>query len=182
MRVPLLLLIFKVLNRFVVYGNAVYITCISSKNASKLQAILNAAARLLGGHVSSFRNYLQWLPIYTAHTVQDLLPHNKLSCWLCSTISQFLLLSQYLLCLVVPAFSFWLGATGFYGSVQECCYCGPIQLSQFIQSIKDLFPISSDQFRKHLKTSLFVSEDSDPGREHPWFKWHYVNTWFLRLS
>src|SRR6218665_1382161 len=29
-----------------------------------------------------------------------------------------------------------------------------------------LYPISSDQFRKHLKTCLFVSDDTDPGREH----------------
>jgi len=33
------------------------------------------------------------------------------------------------------------------------------------QSLRDLFPISSDQFRKHLKTSLFIGEDTDPGRE-----------------
>jgi len=32
------------------------------------------------------------------------------------------------------------------------------------QSLRDLLSTSSDQFRKHLKTSLFVSEDSDPGR------------------
>jgi len=31
--------------------------------------------------------------------------------------------------------------------------------------IKIPFPIPSDQFRKHLKISLFVNEDTDPGRE-----------------
>src|SRR6218665_493714 len=33
------------------------------------------------------------------------------------------------------------------------------------QSFRDLFRISPDQFCKHLKTFLFVSEDTDSGRE-----------------
>src|SRR5688572_10373203 len=50
------------------YGNAVYIG-LSSTNRSKLQSILNAAARLIGGvakfdHISYFiRDSLHWLPI-----------------------------------------------------------------------------------------------------------------------
>ena len=51
----------------------------------------------------------------------------------------------------------------------------PSDWNRFLQSLRDLFPISSDQFRKHLKTSLFVSEDTDLGPEHLWFKWCYIN-------
>jgi len=45
------------------------------------------------------------------------------------------------------------------------------------QSLRDLSPISFDQFHRHLKTSLFVSEDIDLDREHLWYKWRYINTW-----
>src|SRR5688572_1248896 len=51
------------------FGNAVYIG-LSSTNTSKLQSILNAAARLIGGiakfdHISYFiRDSLHWLPIH----------------------------------------------------------------------------------------------------------------------
>ena len=38
-----------------------------------------------------------------------------------------------------------------------------------------LFPISSDKFRKHLKTSLFVIEDTDPGRDRLCLEWRYIN-------
>jgi len=31
-----------------------------------------------------------------------------------------------------------------------------------------------DQLCRHLKTSLFVSEDTDQGRECLWFKWCYI--------
>src|SRR6218665_3655269 len=33
-------------------------------------------------------------------------------------------------------------------------------------SLRDRFPISSDQFHKHLKTSLFISKDTNLGRQH----------------
>ncbi len=52
---------------------------------------------------------------------------------------------------------------------------GPSNWNKLPQSLRDLFPISSDQFRKHLKTSLFVSKDTDPSRERLWFKWRYIN-------
>jgi len=42
---------------------------------------------------------------------------------------------------------------------------GPSTWNKLPQSLRDIFPISSDQFRKHLKTYLFVSEDTDPVRE-----------------
>jgi len=42
---------------------------------------------------------------------------------------------------------------------------GPSNRNKLPQSLRDLSRISSDQFCKHLKTSLFVSEDVDPGRE-----------------
>ena len=45
------------------------------------------------------------------------------------------------------------------------------------QSLRDLSPISFDQFHRRLKTSLFVSEDIDLDREHLWYKWRYINTW-----
>ena len=51
----------------------------------------------------------------------------------------------------------------------------PSNWNKLPQSLRDLYPISSDQFRKHLKTSLFVIEDTDPGRERLWFKWRYIN-------
>ena len=43
---------------------------------------------------------------------------------------------------------------------------GLSNLNKLPQSLRGLFPISPDQFCKHLKTSLFVSEDNDLGREH----------------
>jgi len=52
---------------------------------------------------------------------------------------------------------------------------GPSNWNKLPQSLRDLLPISSGQFRKHLKTSLFVSEDTDPGRERLWFKGRYIN-------
>src|SRR6218665_3292908 len=41
--------------------------------------------------------------------------------------------------------------------LSPCIYLPP--------SLRDLLPISSDQFREHLKTSLFVCEETYPGRE-----------------
>jgi len=43
---------------------------------------------------------------------------------------------------------------------------GPSNWNKLPQFLEDLLPISSDQFYKHLKTSLFVSEVTDPGQEH----------------
>jgi len=37
--------------------------------------------------------------------------------------------------------------------------------TSYLSPFETFLPLSSDQFRKHLKTSLFVSEDNDPGRE-----------------
>ena len=54
---------------------------------------------------------------------------------------------------------------------------GPSNWNKLLQSLRDLFPISSYQFRKHLKTSLFVSEDIDLGRERLWYKWRNINLW-----
>src|SRR6218665_748088 len=39
---------------------------------------------------------------------------------------------------------------------------GPLNWNKLPQSLRDLFPISSDQFRKHLEISIFVSDDTDP--------------------
>ena len=52
---------------------------------------------------------------------------------------------------------------------------GPSIWNKLPQSLRDLVPISSNQFRKYLKTSLFISEDNDPGRERLWFKWRDIN-------
>ena len=46
---------------------------------------------------------------------------------------------------------------------QQLTRIRPLIESKLID-LRDLFPISSDQFSKLLKTSLFVSEDTDPGR------------------
>jgi len=75
------------------YGNVVYIG-LSSTNASELQAVLIAAAHLIGGHykVLFFHQKLPSLASYSpAHTIQDLLSPEKLSYWLCSAITQGLL-------------------------------------------------------------------------------------------
>src|SRR6218665_4150579 len=56
---------------------------------------------------------------------------------------------------------------------------GPSNWNKLPQSLTELLPVSHDQFRKHLKTSLFVSEDTDPGRErlcYNLYKWHYTIT------
>ena len=42
----------------------------------------------------------------------------------------------------------------------------PSNKNKLLQSLRDLLPISSDQFHKLLKTSLFVSEDTEPGLKH----------------
>jgi len=39
----------------------------------------------------------------------------------------------------------------------------PSNCNKLPQSLRDRFPIPSNQFRKHLKTLQFVSEDTDPG-------------------
>jgi len=43
---------------------------------------------------------------------------------------------------------------------------GPSNWNKLPQSFRDLLLVSSHQFSKHLKTSLFVSEDTDSGWEH----------------
>src|SRR6218665_1582537 len=40
------------------------------------------------------------------------------------------------------------------------------------QSVRDHFPISSDQLSKHLENSLFVIEDTELVRQR--FKWRYT--------
>ena len=47
----------------------------------------------------------------------------------------------------------------------------------YIDTTSRCMILSSDQFCKHLKTSLFVSEDTDPSWERLWFKWRYINVW-----
>src|SRR6218665_865676 len=85
-----------------------------------------------------------------AHTI--LLPHVKLSYWLRPTMAYCIPVSYS-----ISADS---GPLGFpsdrnvYGSIYEFCYCMPIELPQSLR-LKDLFPKSSDQFRKHLETSIF---------------------------
>ena len=54
---------------------------------------------------------------------------------------------------------------------------GPSNWYNWPQTLGDLFPMSSDQFRNHLKTSIFVSADSDPDWERLWLKWYYISVW-----
>jgi len=42
---------------------------------------------------------------------------------------------------------------------------GSFNWNKLPHSLRDPFSILSHQFRKHLKNSLFISEDTDPGRE-----------------
>jgi len=53
----------------------------------------------------------------------------------------------------------------------------PSNWNKLPQSLRDLFPLPSDEFRKHLKTFLFVSEDTGPSRERLWLKWRNINIW-----
>ena len=56
-----------------------------------------------------------------------------------------------------------------YVCVYMCMYlCVYVCVCMLPQSLRDLLPISSDQFCKHLKTSLFVSKDTDPSQERLW--------------
>src|SRR6218665_311951 len=107
----------------------------------------------------------------SAHPIQDLLPCEKLFHWLCITIPQGLLsASQFLLCLVVPPFGLGSGHL-----VVPRTRTSMTQSIKFFQSLRSLFPISSDQFCKHLnppylsvKTLTRVGSASD-------FKWRYIN-------
>jgi len=147
--------------------HAVYIGH-SSTNASKLQSVLNAAARLIGGipklsHISSFiRNSLDWLPI------RQLIQFK--SCSLarnCLTGSAPQYLKVYcipvLSILVGPPFSLRLWVTWLSLGHERLrlnlevllLWAHPAGTSYLSPLIDTFSPIilSSDQFCKHVKTS-----------------------------
>jgi len=108
-----------------------------------------------GSPILFFHQKLTSLASYSStHPIQDLLPHVKLPYWLCSTLSQGLLVvSQFLLYLVVPPF----GLRGhlivprtrtFMTQYRSFAIVGPSNWNKLPQSLIYLFPISSDQFRK----------------------------------
>src|SRR6218665_1742098 len=120
--------------------------------------------------LSSETPFIGFLFISTSKS--DLLPCEKLSFWLCSSIpqsshcikvssihSRSTLRSSARGHLVVPRSRTSIAQSRSFAIV------GPSNWNKLLQSLRDLFPISSYQFRKHLKTSLFVSEDIDLGQE-----------------
>jgi len=91
-------------------------------------------------------------------------------------------LSVSQLYLVVSPFGLWLGATWLFPRHERLWLSLEVLLLWAhwtgTSYLRDLFPISSDQFPcRHLKTSLYVSEDTDLGQERLWFKWCYINVW-----
>ena len=171
------------------YGNAVYIG-LSSTNASKLQAIRNAAARLMG---------LQSLTISPLLSVTPFTGSSSASIQLkiCPLMRNCLAGSavHYLRYYCTPVSSLpsrsclWSSARGHLdvprvraSTAQSMSFAivGPNSLNQLPQSLRAvLFSISFDDLRKRLKTSLFTSEDTGPGRERHWFEWRYISARLL---
>jgi len=166
------------------YGNAVYIS-LSSKNVYliKLQAVLNAAAILavtlqsspisllsaetpfigfLFASASNSKSDPSW------ETVLLALLHNtsRPTCTVSpvSSIPSRLTLRSHL---VVPRTRTSMTQSRSFAIV------GPSNWNKIPQSLRNLFQISPDQFRKHLKPLYF----SVKSRERLWFKWRYINVW-----
>jgi len=140
-------------------------------------------------HLHSFISALASHSI--THPILNLLPQHRLSYWLCSKLPQGyciratsrLTVSKYLLYLVVPPFGFrleaiWLslGRRLLWLSL-EVSLLRKCPIGTRYKALRQLFPMPFGQFRKHLKTSLVVSEDTSQGRELLWYRWRYINTW-----
>ena len=170
------------------YGYAVYIG-LSSTNTSKLQAILNAAARLIGGiakfdHISSFiRDSLHWLPIrqriqfkvcsLMRNCLAGSAPHYHRSyCTPVSSLpSRSSLRSSARGHLVVPQVRTSMAQSRSFAIV------GPTSWNRLPQPLRaDFSSISFDQFRKRLKTSLFfpVKTLAQVGSASV-HEWRYIN-------
>src|SRR6218665_2529333 len=150
---------------------------LSSANASKLQYVLNAAARLIGvipkfSHIFSIIiTSLHWLPI--RQQIQFKICSLMKNC-LTGSVPQYLK-AYCILVSSIPSRSTLRSSVRDYLFVprtrksmtqsRSFAIVGPSYWNKLPQSLRDLLPKSSDQFRKHLKTSLFVSEDTDPSRE-----------------
>ena len=159
------------------FGNALYIG-LSSANTHKLQSILNAAARLIGGipkfgHISCFiRDSLHWLPIQQRvqfkilslmrNCVVGVAPSYLRSlCTLVSSIpSRACLRSSAHGLMVVPRMR---SATAYSRSF--ACV-GPSAWNSLPHSLRlQLLALSPSQFRRRLKTFLFPGSGSDVDRE-----------------
>jgi hypothetical protein len=155
------------------YGNAIYIG-LSSANALKLQSILNAAARLIGGvgkfsHISSFiRDSLHWLPIHQRIQFKILaLMRNCLTGsapsylkTFCTPVSslpgRISLRSSAHGLLVVPRVRTATAQSRSFAVV------GPSSWNRLPQALRlDLLSLSPAQFRKRLKTFLFIYDITD---------------------
>ena len=159
------------------FGNAAYIG-LSASNTHKLQSILNAAARLIGGipkfsHISGYiRDTLHWLPIQQR--------------------VQFKILSLMRNCLVGVAPSYLRSFCTFVSSLparaslrsstnglmvvprmrsataHSRCFArvGPSAWNSLPQSLRlELLALSPCQFRRRLKTFLFPDSGTEAGRE-----------------
>jgi len=159
------------------FGNAVYIG-LSSCNTHKLQSVLNAAARLIGGipkfgHISAFiRDSLHWLPIQQRIQFKTLsLMRNCLTgmapsylrsaCTLVSSLpARASLRSSAHGLLIVPRMR--------SATAQSKCfaYAGPSAWNSLPLSFRlELLALSPFQFRRRLKTLLFVGPSAVAGRE-----------------
>jgi len=158
------------------HGNALFIG-LSSVNISKLQTVLNAAARLIGGiakfdHISSYiRDSLHWLPISqriqfkVCALIRNCLTGSAPSYLrtLCTSVSTLpnrsSLRSSARGHLVVP----WVRTSA--AQSRSFAIVGPASWNLLPQSLRtELLSLTFDQFRKRLKTFLFNSADTDPGR------------------
>ena len=154
------------------FGNALYIG-LSCSNTHKLQSILNAAARLIGGipkfaHISGFiRDSLHWLPIQQRVQFKILsLMRNCLAgtapsylrslCTLVSSLpSRPSLRSSTRGLLVVPRMR--------SATAHSRCFArvGPLAWNSLPQSLRlELLVLSPPQFRRRLKTFLFPDTDT----------------------
>ena len=151
------------------FGNSAY-AGLSSLNLSKLQSILNAAARLIAGlpkfsHISDFiRDTLHWLPVpqRIEFKILTLMRNSLLGvapsylralCNLVSTLpGRSALRSAANGLLVVPRMR---GATA---QSRSFAYLGPTCWNRLPHKLRsELLGLSLPLFRKRLKTILFVS-------------------------
>jgi len=130
------------------------------ENHSTVQCRGNYIRHVCVRYVMLFNKFLPSLASYSkAHPIQDL-PREKLA--LLHNTSRPIV-SRYLLYLAVLTVSLWLEAT--WLNVEVLLMWAHRTGTSYLTPFTDLIPISSDQLCKHLRTSLFVIGDADPGSE-----------------